>query len=387
MDDRLKVGTMIGHGVLGKVNNCTPCDKENSIYIPHDYNIPLGYLAYIFDEKFEKQYVENFVTYMPKANIVYGVKDTQTYADGDILEIHDNGTIKVVFSINSSDNVLYITNNCNSNCIMCPDSEILRKQKLQNRMNYLTKLIELMPSDVQHLTITGGEPTLLKWDLISILEQCKSKFQNTDFLLLSNGRSLSDDKYCDEIINAAPNHLRIAVPIYSASPKKHDEIIRVDEGFDQTIKALKKIQHYFDVEIRIVMMKLNYMDCMDIADLIIKEIPKTKYVSFMGIELLGNAAINKDKLWIDFDEAAKYIEPAAIKLLNNGINPQIYNFPLCSIPRHLWSIVPKSISPHKIRYKNECENCRAKNLCGGFFFSTINYNKVKVNPILEVQNG
>ena len=59
----------------------------------------------------------------------------------------------------------------------------------------------------------------------------------------------------------------------------------------------------------------------------------------------------------------------------------LYNFPLCSLDRRLYSIARKSITDYKIRYKEECDECLAKEECGGFFNSTINMKDIKVKPI------
>ena len=37
---------------------------------------------------------------------------------------------------------------------------------------------------------------------------------------------------------------------------------------------------------------------------------------------------------------------------------------------------------YKIRYKEECANCEIKDLCGGFFFSTMHFEDITVRPIV-----
>ena len=41
---------------------------------------------------------------------------------GDVIEINDIGKINVLHDGSSETGLIFITNQCNSNCIMCPDS-------------------------------------------------------------------------------------------------------------------------------------------------------------------------------------------------------------------------------------------------------------------------
>ena len=375
-------GCLIGNAILAAIDRTgTVTDKENKAFIPDDYNIPLGYAAYIFDKSFTKENIDNFLTYSPNATILYDVEDTSSLVNFDVVEIDTNGILRKVYSDLSGDNVLFITNKCNSNCIMCPDSEKMRCNDLGNRVPYLMRLIDLIPSDTRHITITGGEPTLIKWELLEILEKCKFKFEKTDFLMLSNGKSFAVKEYRDAFIKAVPFNFKLAVPLYSYIAKEHDNLVTSDKSFEYTINAIGHLQNHIDVEIRIVVMKSNYKKLDKIADYIIRQLPNIKNVSFMGLELLGNAALNRDKIWVDYKETAKYIEKAIIKLYEAGIDAKIYNYPLCGLPRNLWAIAAKSITDYKVRYKPECDLCDVKCLCGGFFFSTINYKCVIAQPI------
>ena len=101
----------------------------------------------------------------------------------------------------------------------------------------------------------------------------------------------------------------------------------------------------------------------------------------MALEVMGNAYKNREDVWIDFEKVQKSLYSACIYLIKNGILVNLYNFPLCNINEKLYSISHKSISDYKVRFKEECEGCLLKNMCGGFFNSTINVKSIKVNPI------
>ena len=85
---------------------------------------------------------------------------------------------------------------------------------------------------------------------------------------------------------------------------------------------------------------------------------------------------------IDFDKVNKYLYESCLTIIEEGIIVNLYNFPLCNIDERLYSIAHKSISDYKVRFKEECENCKVKKNCGGFFNSTINVKEINVKPIL-----
>ena len=82
----------------------------------------------------------------------------------DVLEIHENGNAFVYYDNDSVDNTLFITNRCNSNCIMCPTAEGARKCSDGYSVGELISIVKHIPDDAPHLTITGGEPFLIKTD-------------------------------------------------------------------------------------------------------------------------------------------------------------------------------------------------------------------------------
>lgn len=381
-------GTLIGKPFLASVDICgTHKNKKNSAYVVHGYLVPEGYMAYIFDSSYPIEYIKNLSQYFPQASILYDVSMTEELGDYDIISVNANGNIQIVYQDASSDNVLFITNKCNSNCIMCPDSIAHRKRDLGRRKEYLERIIELIPSDTPHITITGGEPTLLKWDFIEILSRCKEKFTQTHFLMLSNGRTLSNDAYREAFVESLPNYFRLAVPIYGCDYLNHDVITRAEGSFEQTMYALGHLQKQLELEIRIVIMRNNYRNLPQMAKFFVENLPYTYTVSFMGMELLGNAAVNREELWIDYETTIPYVAEAIKMLLSSGIDARIYNYPLCKVPANLWPITVKSITDYKIRYKDECSFCSQRDLCGGFFFSTLHLEDIPVYPIIEGQTN
>ena len=78
----------------------------------------------------------------------------------------------------------------------------------------------------------------------------------------------------------------------------------------------------------------------------------------------------------------KFSCPFINKLINNGIDVKLYNFPLCTVDPSCWMICERSISPNKIRYSETCEGCNYKQSCGGVFAGTINIERDELKAII-----
>ena len=365
--------------IIGKIiKNKNVSDKEKYIQVLDDENINLfeeGYKGYIFDNK--PQNID-----LNKINYCSNVNDYQSLLDFDVVEIVNNKTIRVLYRDDSEDNAIVVTNQCNSNCIMCPDSDAVRNTKENPDIKKLLEQIRCIPDDTKHITITGGEPGLLKENLLKLLEECKRYLPNTEFLILTNGRVFSNTDFTNKLEESIPNNTRIAIPIYADNEDMHDEITRVKGSFRQAVVGIKKlIEKNIDVEIRVVVLKKNYKYLEKIANFIVKELPEVKMVNIMALEMTGNAYKNREQVWINFGEVKEYLYKACITIIKSGIITNLYNFPLCNLDERLYSVAHRSITDYKIRYKEKCEECRAKENCGGFFNSTINVKDIKVKPI------
>ncbi len=306
------------------------------------------------------------------------------YTDGDVLEISENGIIYERYTVNGDDCTLFVSAQCNSACIMCPCSSMQRKKDSLCSLDSLMECIRYLPNNTGHITITGGEPFLLKKDIFRLLRSIKERLPETECLILTNGRVFADIEYMESYIANKSRFTAVGIPIHGSTGYRHDKITRSDGSFEQTILGIKHLLYYGEkVEIRFVISKLNADDILNMTNLILQEIPGVTSVKLMGLEMLGDAAINQNKVWIDYESAGILAEKAADLLLQNGIDVELYNFPLCVIEQKYWAIYRKSIDDYKIRYKEECEKCVEKDNCGGIFAGTLRL----VDNVYPILNG
>jgi His-Xaa-Ser system radical SAM maturase HxsC len=306
------------------------------------------------------------------------------YVEDDVLSIDEKGIIYCLYNSKSDDNAIVFTMQCNSNCIMCPCSENSRKNGVLSSGAELIEIMKYIPDSVRHLTLTGGEPTLLKEGFFEFLKYAQNNFGGTHFQLLTNGRAFGDYKFTERFIDCIPDNIDIGIPIYGYNSETHDSITRAQGSFKETIIGVHNLLHYnIEIELRIVLTKLN-VDYLDkIAQYIVKYLSGVNKVAFMGLELMGNAAKNMKDVWVPYEVAAKKSEKAIKYLIANGINVQLFNIPLCMVPENLWDICIMSITDYKIKYNDGCESCAVKDICGGMFESTQRMAKIQTVPIIN----
>ncbi|BCN31079.1 His-Xaa-Ser system radical SAM maturase HxsC [Anaeromicropila herbilytica] len=296
--------------------------------------------------------------------------------DFDVFEISSDGKAYLYYSNETVDNAIVVTMKCNSNCIMCPLPESVRRQGGNISVDNILNAIELMPCNARHLTVTGGEPFLIGTKLFLILNALKSKCQNTRILLLTNARALSYDPFLEQFLHSIPPKIVLGIPLHGYNANTHDNITNASGSFLETTIALKKLlKKEVPVELRIVVSKLNAQFISKIADLIIKEFSSVFCVKIMGLEMLGNAAKNESDVWISYIEAFKASKEAILNLIKNGIDVGLYNFPLCSVDQKFHMLCMKSITDYKVRFTEECTECTLRDACGGVFAGTIRMAK------------
>ena len=275
--------------------------------------------------------------------------------------------------------LVYVTNQCNSNCIMCPDSVKLRTRPNEVTMENLLEQIGEINPEAEHVDITGGEPTLLKEQLPELIEAVFRQAPDAEVLMLSNGRSFAAGGYTERFSAFAHRRLKIEIPIHGDCAELHDRIAGCPESFVQTRAGIHHLLSAgVEVGIRIVVSRLNYNRLNQLIRFISREFPEIKYVNLMGMEVLGNAWKNREQVWIEFDEVKDSLQQAVEQCFVCGIIPSLYNYPLCLFDRKYWYCYRNSISDYKIRYFEECEKCTEKSRCGGFFASTYRYTRYKV---------
>ena len=301
----------------------------------------------------------------------------------DVFAFFEDGTAIRYYDDSSSDTTLFITGQCNSNCIMCPSPNLSRKEYDVNDIDLLIEVIGHIPKDTPHMTITGGEPFMVGKGIFDLIEACKRKFTETDFLILTNGRVFAVSEYCRMLHETIPNKCLIGIPLHGSCADIHDSITQANGSFDQTLLGLKRLQALgVSTEIRIVVSRLNLGDLENTAKLISSELASVTHVTFVAMEMTGSAQINAEQVWISYKESFPAVRRAIDILVECGIDVRIYNYPICTVDPDMRMLCCKSISDYKVRFSKECEKCNEKESCSGVFAGTLNREVDELRAII-----
>jgi His-Xaa-Ser system radical SAM maturase HxsC len=172
--------------------------------------------------------------------------------------------------------------------------------------------------------------------------------------------------------------------LYSDFNRTHDAIVGIDGAFNKAIKGIHNLGlNDYRIEIRTIPQKLNCSRLYKFAHYVYRNLTFVEHVTFMGIEMIGHAVKNKDRVWVDPIEFMEELEKAIYFLNNSGICVSLFNFPHCILTPGLREFSRISISDWKRVYYKKCESCIMRNKCGGVFFSSKELLKHFINPVIN----
>ena len=271
------------------------------------------------------------------------------------------------FDSNSNDNTLFVTEQCNNHCIMCCQPP-KRKDDIERLFKENVRLVRSAPKELKVLGISGGEPTLLADKLFELISEIRHSLPDTGIHLLSNGRAFANQDFTHRLKIAAEDKVCVGVPFHSDYYEDHDKIAGSKGAYEETMLGLYSLaSEGIEIELRIVLNRLNYFRLPQMSEFISKNLPFVKWVAFMGMERTGLAVKNLDKIWIEPQEYIAELTEAVQRLYDWDIDTAIYNIPLCLLPKTYHQFAEKSISDWKVKYQPCCDGCVLKNNCCGFF--------------------
>jgi His-Xaa-Ser system radical SAM maturase HxsC len=328
--------------------------------IPTDRNRVIGYRGILTSAKVE---TDKF-----PIPLISSLQEMDHLRTSDIVGIEPkSGFVRTLYRPDSDHNVIFATDRCNSNCLMCSqppkDHDDTQAMTLRN-----LKLIELVDSAPERLVITGGEPTLLGEKLFTIIAALRDKFPSTYVHMLTNGRSFAWPNITARLAELKHPNFMLGIPLYSDDSRIHDFVVQARDAFDQTVLGLQQLARYgLRIEIRVVLHAVTIPRLLHLAEFIYRNCTFVEHIALMGLENVGYAPRNMGTLWIDPYDYQDELEKTVEFLSTRGLEVSIYNHQLCVLRKSLWKYARKSISDWKNIYLDECERCGVREQCGGFF--------------------
>lgn len=350
--------------------------RKNRILVadlPAEGDDLVGYSGFVTTSKLE---VDNSLP------TISSTRDIDHLRTNDIIVIEPgSGFVRTLYRPDSHDNVIFATERCNSNCLMCsqPPKDHDDVDPLTQRNLALIDLIETAPT---RMVITGGEPTLLGRKLFRIITAMRDKFADTQLHMLTNGRAFAWPQFAAELAELQHPDLMLGIPLYSDDATTHDYVVQAKGAFDQTVIGLQQLaRHGVRVELRVVLHAITIPRLPQLAEYIYRNLTFVDHIALMGLENIGYAPRNMPTLWIDPYDYQDQVESAVEFLSTRLMNVSIYNHQLCVLRPSLWKFARKSISDWKNIYLEDCRECGVRQLCGGFFQWATKLHSQHIHPL------
>ena len=295
---------------------------------------------------------------------LFTLRSDGQHLDGDVLLIDPGaGSATRIIRADSPHNSLLVTERCDQLCVMCSQPP---KKMHVDRFDMFREACVLAPQQAV-IGISGGEPTLYKEELLGLIEHVLDVRPDLRFHILSNGQhfDMSDAERLKQPLYA---NVSWGIPLYSAVPSDHDEIVGKTGAFDRLEQSLHVLLLAGSIiELRTVVMLSTVKGLSRLARHIAARLSFITSWSVMQLENTGFAKNRWGLLYFDhasdFAPVASALDIAQI----HGIPAHLFNFPLCTVPPNYRHLAPASISDWKRKYAPACVDCRAKDRCSGFF--------------------
>lgn len=288
--------------------------------------------------------------------------------EGDVVRISPvSGEVRVMFRVSSKHNSVFVTERCNSNCLMC--SQPPRAVNDDHLIDEWLEAMPLLPRDHQQLGVTGGEPGMLGRRLVQLLRSALNWMPSCHIDVLSNGRYHGTTTLAESLAQL-PGIERVlfTVPLYGSTGRRHDWVVNSSGAFEETIQGLLNMYKAgIRCEIRVVLHAQTAPVLPEIAEFVRVNLPFVERVAFMGMEHVGFALANYDDLKIDPVDYQANLEDAARTLEMGGVPALIYNLPHCVLTEENRPRAVKSISDWKNSFPDACTGCPMKADCCGVF--------------------
>lgn len=267
---------------------------------------------------------------------------------------------------------------CDHKCVMCSNSkeyiDTIRdysftaiKKRIDSYKAWNDFSLHRFPDIQNDWTITWWEPTLNP-EYFEILSYIREQFPLSRIVQLTHGDNFSDENFTKKIATISNYH--VCVPLHGYNATTHEAIVRKKWSFEALIKGIYNILKYKkpdqNLEIRIILQKMNYQYIDKMYYLIQKFFPQVDSVTTIMMEFEWQAIDNIENTKVSYTEVMEVNSDVFLKWwrIFGREKFRLYHFPLCVVKnRELWPYLWRTLPAHEITFTKSCMDCESWKYC------------------------
>lgn len=223
---------------------------------------------------------------------------------------------------------------CNNNCLNCMIRNIKNAKKSVPLHRYKISLEENLKSGKYESLILSGAEATLNEQLIQYVEYARHLGVLKHIRIQTNGRRLSDKKYCRSLIAAGVDEFFIS--LYGSNQNVHESLTQSPDSFAELMQGIKNVGNLGGkIIFNTVVTRLNYTDLGNLVSLT---------SSFFGIDHMQFwnyfPMSTKDQydLLVENSEAQPYLNQALGLGKQKKIPMVLKNFPECLLGEYTYQL-------------------------------------------------
>jgi MoaA/NifB/PqqE/SkfB family radical SAM enzyme len=238
----------------------------------------------------------------------------------------DPGSPEAAEQSHSTKALVRLTMACNERCPFCnvPAEDYSPRPTPEGELR--RTLDRVVAAGEQTLTISGGEPTLLRRRLLAFAREARGR--GVRFIELQTNAVLIDPGYAGELAEAGVTSAFVS--LLSHVPEHHDALAGLKGAFP---RCLAGIDALLDAGVRVALNPVTSLATQglvaDYVDFVAERLPRVSSISLSAVQPHGRGAANAAALLPDYAALAPAIREARARAARRGIT--LLN-PYCGLP-------------------------------------------------------
>ncbi len=222
--------------------------------------------------------------------------------------------------------LLRLTMACNERCPFCnvPMEDYARPTPSPDQTR--AELQAFLDAGAETLTVSGGEPTLLRKRLLQTIRDARAG--GIRWVELQTNAVLIDEGYADALAQAGLTSAFVS--LLSHVPEHHDALAGLEGAFPRCVAGIRAlIAHGIRVTLNPVTARQTQAILPDYVDFVAEQLPGVTFLSLSAVQPHGRAREGLVALLPDYDVLADSIREARRRAAAHGID--VVN-PYCGLP-------------------------------------------------------